>query len=139
MNCGPDTQNVSMDQGSPRSQGEVPVKHSFLKNAAGFGLAVLLSASALAAPKRLSVVTATQGYRHSSIPLAEKVLAGLGEQSGLFTVDYARGGPDGKGNQDLDKLSPDSLKDYDGVIFANTTGDLPLPDRDGFIKWVQSG
>src|SRR6476620_236647 len=129
-----------MDQGSTQSHGELPMKDTFLKTAAGFGLPVLLSASALAAPKRLLVVTATQGYRHSSIPLAEKVLAGLGERSGLFTVDYARGGPDGKGSQDLEeKLSLESLKNYDGVVFANTTGDLPLPDREGFIKWVESG
>jgi type 1 glutamine amidotransferase len=102
---------------------------------------VLLAMTASAAePKKLLVVTATQGFRHSSIPLAEKVLAGLGEETGLFTVDYARGGADGKDSADLkEKLSLDSLKKYDGVIFANTTGDLPLPDRDGFISWIKSG
>jgi uncharacterized protein len=103
-------------------------------------LALLLTTNSSAAQKKLLVVTATQGFRHSSIPLAEKVLAGLGEQSGIFTVDYARGGADGKGSADLhEKLSPDALKNYDGVIFANTTGDLPLPDRDAFIKWIESG
>src|SRR2546422_1385895 len=51
----------------------------------------LLIASAQAAtPKKLLVVTVTKGFRHSSIPTAEKVLAQLGEQSGAFTVDYAR-------------------------------------------------
>ena len=30
----------------------------------------------------------------------------------------------------MDKLSADALKNYDGVIFANTTGDLPLPDKE---------
>src|SRR5689334_9215895 len=78
-------------------------------------------ASSSAAPKKFLVVTATQGFRHSSIPLAEKVIAGLGEQSGLYTVDYARGGADGKGSEGMEKLSADSLKNYDGVIFANTT------------------
>jgi type 1 glutamine amidotransferase len=39
----------------------------------------------------------------------------------------------------LAKLSPDSLKNYDAVIFANTTGDLPLPDKQGFIDWVKAG
>ena len=41
----------------------------------------------------------------------------------------------------MDKLSPANLaaKHIDGVIFANTTGDLPLPDRDGFIKWIEDG
>jgi type 1 glutamine amidotransferase len=41
----------------------------------------------------------------------------------------------------LAKLSPENLvaQKIDGVIFANTTGDLPLPDRDGFIKWIEDG
>ena len=100
----------------------------------------LLTASSSAAPKKLLVVTATQGFRHSSIPLAEKVIAGLGEQSGVFTVEFARGGADGKGSDDIkEKMSPAALKNYDGVIFANTTGDLPLPDKEAFMKWIQSG
>ena len=41
----------------------------------------------------------------------------------------------------LEKLSPANLKEkgIDAVIFANTTGMLPLPDRDGFIKWIEEG
>jgi len=39
----------------------------------------------------------------------------------------------------LAKLSPENLKNYDAVIFANTTGDLPLPDKQGFIDWVRNG
>jgi uncharacterized protein len=41
----------------------------------------------------------------------------------------------------LGKLSPANLvaQKIDGVIFANTTGDLPLPDREGFIKWIEDG
>ena len=39
----------------------------------------------------------------------------------------------------LAKLSPENLKNYDAVIFANTTGDLPLPDKQGFIDWVNAG
>ena len=41
----------------------------------------------------------------------------------------------------LEKLSPANLKakGIDAVIFANTTGMLPLPDRDGFIKWIEEG
>lgn len=39
------------------------------------------------------------------------------------------------------KLSPENLtkQKVDGVIFANTTGDLPLPDKEGFIKWIEAG
>ncbi len=41
----------------------------------------------------------------------------------------------------LARLAPAELeaKKIDGVIFANTTGDLPLPDKEGFVQWVQKG
>jgi len=41
--------------------------------------------------------------------------------------------------QALEKLSPESLKNYDGVIFASTSGDLPIPDRQGFLSWIKAG
>lgn len=40
---------------------------------------------------------------------------------------------------ELQKLSPENLKNYDGVVFASTTGDLPLPDRQGFLDWIKAG
>jgi len=105
----------------------------------GLLLATMLVASAQA-PKKVLVVTATRGFRHSSIPLAEKVLAELGEKSHAFTVDYVRGGKDGKDDADVkEKMSADGLKQYDAVVFANTTGDLPIPDKDAFIEWIKSG
>jgi type 1 glutamine amidotransferase len=38
-------------------------------------------------------------------------------------------------------LSPQALRDnrIDAVIFSNTTGNLPLPDLQGFADWVRSG
>ena len=51
-----------------------------------FGLAGV----AQAAPKHVLVVTTTTGFRHNSIPTAEKVIGELGKRSGLFTVEYAR-------------------------------------------------
>jgi len=38
-----------------------------------------------------------------------------------------------------EKMNATALKQYDAVIFANTTGDLPLPDRQAFIDWVKAG
>ncbi len=105
-----------------------------------------------AKPKRLLVVTVTMGFHHSSVTTADKVLAELGEKSGLYTLDYVRSGARPKPGtpeeaawieqvkKDLAaKMSPEALKNYDGVIFASTTGDLPLPDNDAFIAWVKSG
>jgi type 1 glutamine amidotransferase len=89
---------------------------------------------AAAKAKRVLVVTVTKGFRHDSIPTAERVLQQLAEKSGAFTVDYART------DEELQaKTTSAALGGYDGVIFANTTGDLPLADRDAFIKWVRDG
>jgi uncharacterized protein len=115
------------------------------------------SSSAQATPKKVLVVTTTTGFRHSSIPTGEKVIGELAAKSGLFTVDYARVeptdpqycGPDGKRDNAkvaaaikavlAEKMSPQALKQYDAVVFANTTGDLPLPDKEAFLEWIKSG
>lgn len=105
-----------------------------------FLASILLAISAQAEPKRVLVVTAVQGFAHSSRMLAEKVLTGLGEQTGLYTVDYVRGGADGKGSEDVrEKMSREALKKYDAIVFANTTGDLPLPEKEALIDFVKSG
>ena len=36
-------------------------------------------------------------------------------------------------------FSAEALRDFDGVIFLSTTGDLPVPDLTGFLDWVKSG
>src|SRR6266480_1680233 len=112
---------------------------------------------AFAAPKKILVVTVTKGFRHSSIPTAEKVLGELAKKSGAFIVEYARVEPkdpefkrdDGKPDEEkvdaairkvlAEKMSPEALRNYDGVMFANTTGDLPLPDKQAFLDWIKSG
>ncbi|MDP1589386.1 MAG: ThuA domain-containing protein [Prosthecobacter sp.] len=38
-----------------------------------------------------------------------------------------------------EKMALDKIQDYDGFVFANTTGDLLFPDRDGFIKLIENG
>ena len=160
-------------------------------------LAAAPAFSAFAADaKRVLVVTTTTGFRHSSIPYAEKTLQKLGEESGVYTVvDFARQpdiqvprkpnkpkdlapNADDKAKakyegdmkkydaemakwtpeveaqakdaqakldagikESLEKVSPENLakNKIDMVIFANTTGDLPLPDKEGFIKWIEDG
>ncbi len=92
-----------------------------------------------AQPKRLLLVTATRGFRHSSIPIATKVITRLGQESGAFTVDLVTGGPNGRGTEGFDKMSPENLKNYDGAIFVSTTGTLPIPNRRAFIRWIRSG
>jgi uncharacterized protein len=176
-------------------------------------LASLLAFASLAAgliaaePKRVIVCTVTTGFRHSSIPDAEKTLQKLADETKAYTVvDWVQqptvqvprkptppGKPrdlkpdaddkakakyeadlkkfadetkryeeaiakwtpaddervkkaqadfDAQLKTQLAKLSPDNLtkQKIDGVIFANTTGDnFPLPDGNGFIKWIENG
>lgn len=147
-------------------------------------VAGLAFGAAAQAPKKVLVVTTTTGFRHSSIPTAEKIIAKLGKESGAFTVDLvqqptkqsvpekprspkpdaseevkakhkealakweAEFGAKAKAAdgdfktamaRTLEKLSPDNLKNYDAVVFANTTGDLPIPDKEGFLNWIRSG
>ncbi len=89
---------------------------------------------AYAAPKQVLVVTVTKGFRHSSIPTAEKILGELAKSSRAFTVDYVRTDEEMK-----EKMTAQALEKYDGVIFANTTGDLPLPDKEAFLNWIKNG
>jgi type 1 glutamine amidotransferase len=140
------------------------MKNFLLSVALGAILVCPSMVTAADSPKKLLVVTTTAGFRHSSIPTAEKVLTQLAEKTQEFTVEFIRQ-PEGKPaapkaapseealaafreadarwneqlKQALMKLSPDSLKNYDGVIFANTTGDLPIPDKEGFLDWLRSG
>ena len=129
----------------------------FLTAAVAAACTLVLSPAAQAAPKKVLVVTVTEGFRHSSIPTAERVLAALAKESKAFTVDYARvepkdpqyAGADGKPDKAkvqaaikavlAEKMSAAALKNYDGIIFANTTGDLPLPDNQAFLDWIKSG
>ena len=38
-----------------------------------------------------------------------------------------------------EKMSAAALQKYDAVIFLNTTGDLPLPDKEAFLGWIRAG
>ncbi len=109
--------------------------------------------------KKVVVVTTTLGFRHSSIPTAEKVIGDLAAKSGLFTVEYVRQPPNRPERpKDATKeeeayrkaeaawmeamkaaLAKIDLASTDGIVFANTTGDLPIPDRDKFLEWLRSG
>jgi uncharacterized protein len=85
-------------------------------------------------PARLLLVTVTKGYRHESIPRLAERIERLGRESGLFAVDTAAN------DAELGaKTTADGLKAYDGVVFINTTGDLPLADREAFLAWIESG
>jgi uncharacterized protein len=85
-------------------------------------------------PKRLLVVTVAKGFRHDSIPTVERVLQQLSEKSRSFTVDYAR-----TDDELAAKTTTQSLRNYDGIVFAHTSGDLPLVSRQAFLDWIKAG
>jgi hypothetical protein len=112
-----------------------------------------------AQPKKVLVVTVTAGFRHTEgIEGLEKVLPQMAKTSGAFTVDFCRVDPADPRFQDpatkkpdeakvkaanqqalAEKMSPSTLAAYDAVIFANTSGEMPLPDLPGFLDWIKSG
>lgn len=83
---------------------------------------------------RILVVTHTEGFRHDSIPAAETGIRDLGIESGLYASDFCR-----TANDVRTMLTRDGLRPYHGVVFANTTGSVPIPDLDTFLSWIAAG
>ena len=80
------------------------------------------------------VVTHTAGFRHDSIPIAETTIEQLGRTSGLFSVTFCRTADDVR-----TMLTPAGLNGVAAVIFANTTGNIGVPDLDAFLAWIAAG
>jgi uncharacterized protein len=164
-----------------------------------FGLLLALLAPPFAdaaAPKRILVVTTTEGFRHSSIVPGEKALADMDEATPDFEIAGWLRQPDvtvprkpskpqplaaeaseeerakqaervARYEQEikdwtpekeaeatrlreelraalaeaLKPLAPEALRAerIDGVVFLNTSGNLPLPDLQGFVRWIGEG
>lgn len=101
---------------------------------AAIALAASFVFSANAADKKVLVVSVTKGFVHDVIPTIDSLVDKLSKESKEFDIEYVRT------EEDMQRLmTMESLQNYDGVIFNNTTGDLPLPDRQGFINWIASG
>lgn len=86
------------------------------------------------AAKHLLVVTYTAGFHHDSIPVAEATIQTIGATSGVFQTEFCRTADEVKA-----KLTADGLKGFDGVFFANTTGNLGIPDVRAFLDWIAAG
>jgi uncharacterized protein len=84
--------------------------------------------------KRLLVVTYTAGFRHSSIPIAETTIQDIGLRNGLFQTEFCR-----TEDEVRSRLTADGLRGFDGVFFANTTGNLGIPDMTAFLDWIAAG
>jgi type 1 glutamine amidotransferase len=92
------------------------------------------SPTPVSASRRVLVVTHTEGFRHSSIPLAETTITALGQRSGLFSTTLCRTADDVSR-----MLTRTALAGFDAIVFANTTGTLPIPDLPAVLQWIQDG
>lgn len=61
---------------------------------------------------------------------------------------FGRGGFGRRGASSIDSdvakvlqryMNPQALQNYDAVIFASTTGELPIPDKAAFFQWIRAG
>jgi uncharacterized protein len=87
-----------------------------------------------AAVAHLLVVTHTTGFRHDSISAAEAALRQIGVDSGLFDVAFCRTAAEVR-----ERLTPTGLTGIDAVFFANTSGNLGIPDVQAFVDWIAGG
>lgn len=83
---------------------------------------------------RLLVVTVANGYVHESTSALSAAIETLGLESGLYVVDRA------ETNETLQaNTTATALEGYAGVVFANTSRDVPVADREAFLAWVDAG
>lgn len=82
--------------------------------------------------RKILVFSRTTGFRHRSIPWGVEALQAIAKKSGAYTMDAT---------EDPAVFTEDNLKQYDAIVFLNTTGD-PVPDpagRAAIENFVKSG
>jgi type 1 glutamine amidotransferase len=93
---------------------------------------VTLFASSAMAADRVIVVTATAGFRHDSIPVAEQVIADIASRTRWFDPVFVH-----TEEEMADALSVEALRSARLVMFVNTTGELPTLDN--LLSWIRDG
>ena len=83
-------------------------------------------------PTRVLMVTATAGFRHDSIATARQVMATLAARSGAFIVTAT---------ENMSELTAERLANTDVLMFALTSGELPLDasQRSAILAFVNNG
>lgn len=83
---------------------------------------------------RVLVVTHTAGFRHDSISVAESTLRDLGIEHALYQTEFCR-----TAEEVRQRLTTAGLASFDAVFFANTTGNLGIPNVTAFLDWIAAG
>ena len=91
------------------------------------------SAPPSAAEKEVLLVSEARGFVHDSIPAAVARFVELGRRSTRYDVVPLAGG--------ARELTPARLQRADGVVFANTSGELPFTStqRTALLRFVRRG
>jgi type 1 glutamine amidotransferase len=82
-------------------------------------------------PRKVLVFTLCQGFKHSSIPYCTKAMQVIGGKTRAFTCDVS---------DDKNVFTTDNLKQYDAIIFNNTTRlTFDKPQRKAIMQFVKGG
>ena len=116
------------------------MKVTLLRPLAFLAVLLALALPAVAAPKKILVITQSKGFRHGPVTrsapdqlcLVEKTMQELGAKSGVFeTVN----------SQDaIAVLTAENLKQFDAIFFYTTGSLLPAGEpREALLNFVKSG
>lgn len=85
---------------------------------------------------RILLVTATAGYRHTSIPTVWRALPEIVQASGDLSVETIL-----KESDDLPALTAAALAEHEILCLVHTSGDLPLSDeqKQAVLAFVSAG
>ena len=72
--------------------------------------------------RKVLVFSKTAGFRHGSIPTGVEAMKQMGKSTGAFEVTAT---------EDDSFFEPDKLKEFDAVIFLNTTGEVFKSKEEG--------
>lgn len=83
-------------------------------------------------PARVLLSTQTQGFQHKSIPVAKDILASIANESGKFDLTI---------DDELKNLTQEGLKNFDIVMFVNTTEELKIDEaqKQALLEFIKSG
>jgi len=82
-------------------------------------------------PRKILLFSRTEGYAHASIPAGIYAFTKMGEKTGAYTVVQS---------SDMEMFSPDKLKEFDAVLFNNTTGlKFNEEQRKALLDFVRGG
>lgn len=83
-----------------------------------------------AEPRRVLALIRATGYRHDSIPHSARAVQRMGQATGAFETLIT---------DDITRLSPESLSDFDAVVLCNTTGNWIQCSTDDAAKLSDEG